>query len=558
MCGIVGVVQYKSKVDRETRNKALQILFSDSMLRTEHRGKDATGMYQVHKDGDWMTVKKGQKVTEWLPLSRTEKVKDPIIYSEVMSTWDEHPVETTAVVGHCRAATVGSRGKDNRDNHPFSVQVDEHHAILGIHNGTLNNHEVIFDKLPKALKRQGNVDSEAIFHFMYHLTDGGNKPVTGDMLRYLGRRLEGSYAVIMVNSKFPEQVVTFRKERPMEYFLVAPLNMVFIVSEKKIFEAALEKYRFIRMLLDPSLPKVEVCDRVLPERDYRIFNTNADWPNWARPAWKDVDEISEGSKMTDYNGKVMEGWAGPAKSTSSYSSYSYSGGQQGTGWSSRATGESSTSQQSTVKTTKKGTEAETVKALPERTGKKDDDVVTTVEMEIPDQAAQPVERAKALGIFTEYQGLPDLSSDLGETQAYLGKMSLTDLSNKVAARHFSMGYAAARLEAKKETEDIRRKAKAQTEKLERQLEKQRRAERLIWELRHIHYLLETLRLGGYKVDENNFNIVLDMFNLEGSRKEQMRKTAQSLLRDRSGRKLIRDTIKSLKRSERKRESDTHR
>ena len=83
---------------------------------------------------------------------------------------------------------------------------------------------MIFDRLPKILTRHGTVDSEAIFHFLYHLTDKGTMPVDEDMLKYLGRRLEGAYAVIMMNSRFPNQVVTFRKGRPMEYFMIAPLG----------------------------------------------------------------------------------------------------------------------------------------------------------------------------------------------------------------------------------------------------------------------------------------------------------------------------------------------
>ncbi|MBD3260774.1 MAG: hypothetical protein GF334_03720 [Candidatus Altiarchaeales archaeon] len=552
MCGIVGVVQYESKVDRATRNKALRILFSDSMLKTEHRGKDATGMYQVHKDGDWLMTKKGQKVTEWVPLSRTEDLRDPIIYSEIMGTWDEHPVDTTAVVGHCRAATVGSRGKDNKDNHPFAVQLDEHHALLGIHNGTLSNHEVIFKKLPEVLERQGSVDSESIFHFMYHMTDGGSKPVTADMLKYVGQRLEGSYAVIMVNSRFPEQVVTFRKERPMEYFMVAPLNMVFIVSEKKIFEAALEKYNFIRMMLDSSLPELRTCDRILPERDYRIFDTTKAWPNFASPAWKDLDDISEAGKMTEYNSKVLEGWEGPVKSTTYYSS-GFGSQSRGTG----VAGYNYPNKGSVVKTTKKEA-GDAARAIPTRAQeKKDDDVVTTVEMEIPGQEAKAMERAKALGVSIDYQDASSLAGVLGMTVAEINRKPVVEIANLIAGLHFSMGYGAARLEAKKDVEEIRRKAKSQTERLERQNEKQRRAERKIWELRHIHYLLSALRLGDYKVNMSNFDIVVDMFNIDAERKRQLKETARSLFDDRAGRKLIRDTIRTLKRGENRRESDTH-
>ena len=117
MCGIVGILQYDSEVSREVRHRALKILFSEAMRKTETRGEDATGIYQVHTDGDWAMTKKGIRASEWLFLDG-EDSDDPIVYSDFMDSWLEHPQELTALVGHCRKATVGSKGKDNDDISP--------------------------------------------------------------------------------------------------------------------------------------------------------------------------------------------------------------------------------------------------------------------------------------------------------------------------------------------------------------------------------------------------------------------------------------------------------
>ncbi len=107
MCGIVGVIQYESEVPRALRHKALRIIFSELMLKTEPRGRDATGLYQVMASGDWLMTKKAQKVTDWLFQSREEsKCEDPIVYTDIMDSWMEHPQELSTVIGHCRAKTV--------------------------------------------------------------------------------------------------------------------------------------------------------------------------------------------------------------------------------------------------------------------------------------------------------------------------------------------------------------------------------------------------------------------------------------------------------------------
>ena len=99
MCGIVGMLQYESEVSREIRQQALNILFSETMAGTVTRGKDATGLFQVHKNGDWLMTKKGQIVTEWLKAKRTgDKNEDPIVYQEIVESWGEHPFELSSVV----------------------------------------------------------------------------------------------------------------------------------------------------------------------------------------------------------------------------------------------------------------------------------------------------------------------------------------------------------------------------------------------------------------------------------------------------------------------------
>jgi glucosamine 6-phosphate synthetase-like amidotransferase/phosphosugar isomerase protein len=541
MCGIVGTIQYKSDVSRDIRHRALRILFSETMLKTEPRGRDATGLYQVHADGDWLMTKKGQKVTDWIVTDRSDdKNEDAIVYGEITDSWLEHPMELKAVVGHCRAATVGSKGKDNNDNHPFAVQLDEKNAILGIHNGTLNNHEKIFEKLPDFLPRHGTVDSESLFHFLYHLTDKGTKPVDGDMLKYMGERVEGAAAVIMVNTRFPDQVVTFRKDRPMEYYMIAPLNILLIASEKPFVESAIEKYNFLRNFIPEyaDLPKLDFGHRTLSDKDFRIFNAEKEWPT-GHPIHGDFDKISDESGiMWKTGGKVEEDWAGPVKTTHT------------TGYTKPTTSKAVTP---AVKTTKKETTVVTAtaqKGADDDAGQLVDAQVVEVELGATEDIKKAMEHVSALGLVVSYDTAKELADSIGMKEADIKDMSGLVLANKLSALHFGIGHASAMLQAKNEISEVRRKAASKDSKMEKMAEKQQKAESHIWEYRQLVTIVCALHKGRYKMNAHNVGIALSAFEqLDPKRSEDILGAAKYLMENKDTQKLIDQLVEGFRKAE---------
>jgi hypothetical protein len=335
MCGIVVLAQYQSELPKEVRNKVIRMLFSDIMLQTLVRGRHATGIYQVQKNGDWMMAKQGIPVNEWLVKDKDDN--NPVVYKHFTQTWDEHHADLSAIVGHCRAATVGSKGQDNKDNHPFAIQVDRNSAILMVHNGTLDNHEKIFENLPDVLDRQGKVDSEALAHFLFYLSQHGKEPFIGEMFRHLAARVQGSYAIAAMNTKFPNRVALLRKERPLEMYLIKPLNILLIASEKKFVDDALKRYAFHQKIVDPSLPVLEHTDRMLLERSFRIFDTSMPFPSDNLKDYQIWDQLTvEHGDICKHHDKLEDAWRSPTKITTSGSSaysnpYSNMAGYSGTG-----------------------------------------------------------------------------------------------------------------------------------------------------------------------------------------------------------------------------------
>jgi len=172
------------------------------------------------------------------------------------------------MIGHCRKKSVGE-SYNNVNNHPIIVD-----NIIGVHNGTLTNHEDIFKNL--SCKRDGDVDSEAIFRLIHHFTDSGKDPITLEILKEVTKRLSGAFGVISVNADNPTKVAILRDSRPVEFCLIKPLNMVLIGSETKFFDSILYEYNKLASLFAfPDFITIKSTDietKSISDDHYGIFD----------------------------------------------------------------------------------------------------------------------------------------------------------------------------------------------------------------------------------------------------------------------------------------------
>ena len=229
MCGIVGALSFGEADEKleKLRKEVTSFLVTELLLLTVERGKDATGVAALFDNGDYMGLKMGIAAHEFVSrFGNTNKD-----YEGFLKVYRKNPRQCKVMLGHCRKSSIGNYW-DNNNNHPIKVG-----DIVGIHNGTLTNHKKIIDKLE--CKKDGEVDSEAIFRLAHHLSSGGKDPFTLEMLYETAIRLDGTYAVLMFNGNNPYQVGAMRNSRPMDMVLIKPLKMIFIASEKKFLETAL-------------------------------------------------------------------------------------------------------------------------------------------------------------------------------------------------------------------------------------------------------------------------------------------------------------------------------
>lgn len=270
MCGIVvGLAFGKlSQRDESMRQKLLRYFTTELMIATEERGKDATGAAILFDDGKYMGIKRGEKVTNF--LSTFSETKEH--YGSLLKVWRDHGQRARVYLGHCRAGTSGDK-EDNENNHPIKIG-----NLVGIHNGQIKNHDIIFDKL--GCKRDGKVDSEAIFRLFDHYTKSGKEPFTMKMIQSIVDRLDGQFAVTLFNADNLDQIPIFRDGRPVEFVLIRRYGILLMVSELKFWDRVHFRYE-------------------------RMVNYNGDLYNVKMPSFLDKDDVIT-NKMADDTALIFD------------------------------------------------------------------------------------------------------------------------------------------------------------------------------------------------------------------------------------------------------------
>jgi len=304
MCGILGALRFGELNDstNEEHNwmrKASLLIAAGILEKTEKRGKDATGISALFNDGRFILQKMGTDAKTF--MSRFGGKKED--FQGFMKILREYESTLKIITGHCRKKSVGG-SFDNVNNHPVKAN-----KIVGLHNGTLKNQNIIFENLK--CKRDGDVDSEAIFRLLDYYTKGGKEPFTMEMVEDTFNRLEGTFSIIAYNIDNPNQVVVGRDGRPAEFCLVKPLKTVFIASEKAYIEHALWRYNQTAALFyDGQYPRIKSADAV--------FKTLIDDTAGIFDLTKEIDENSEMADLLDTKKLPLTSqriWKVPVKST---------------------------------------------------------------------------------------------------------------------------------------------------------------------------------------------------------------------------------------------------
>jgi glucosamine--fructose-6-phosphate aminotransferase (isomerizing) len=181
MCGIVAAA---------ARREVSEILL-EGLRRLEYRGYDSAGMALVDNDHHLQLHKKQGKVAELEQAQRLE------------------PHLGCTGIAHTRWATHGVPSSANAHPHISGERV----AL--VHNGIIENHA----ELRQALIEQGyefgsDTDSEVIVHLLHNSLEREGKTLLAAMQDVV-KRLEGAYALAVVDTANPDQVVAARRGSPL-------------------------------------------------------------------------------------------------------------------------------------------------------------------------------------------------------------------------------------------------------------------------------------------------------------------------------------------------------
>lgn len=222
MCGIVGLIG-------DTNSLAARKMFKTMLFLDTVRGKDSTGVIRVNSDGGVSTLK--DAVT-------AERFLDYKITDNFLSVTNK----ATALIGHNRAATVGSVTPKNA--HPFNIQ-----DITMVHNGTLRNER----SLPSF--HEFDVDSEM---FTAEIARKGLKDTIS--------RVRGAYTIVFHDNSDNSLNFIRNSERPLCIATVELDSSRNLKNKKPIIAIASEAW-MIQVAANKSgmsvTGKIEVVDEML-------------------------------------------------------------------------------------------------------------------------------------------------------------------------------------------------------------------------------------------------------------------------------------------------------
>lgn len=222
MCGIIGYIG---------KNDATKKIIN-TLERLEYRGYDSAGI--AYYDGN-ITIEKAVGKINNLKV----KIRDN---------------EANMGIGHTRWATHGGVTENNA--HPFCQG-----KFTIVHNGIIENYGIIKNNLvKKGYAFNSETDSEVIAALLDDIyKDNGN---TLDTIFRVSNILEGSYAVLIINSDELDKIYCIRKDSPLIIGIGDDEN--FIVSDMSAVKNYTDRY----YLLD------NYDIGIVTKDDVKIYNNN--------------------------------------------------------------------------------------------------------------------------------------------------------------------------------------------------------------------------------------------------------------------------------------------
>jgi glucosamine--fructose-6-phosphate aminotransferase (isomerizing) len=181
MCGIVGAV-----ADRN-----VPAILLEGLQRLEYRGYDSAGLAVILPSGGGFDCRR--------KVGKVRQLADDLA---------ARPTSGHIGIAHTRWATHGVPSEANAHPHLSGDR------IALVHNGIIENHESLRSEL-RALgyEFRSETDTEVIVHLIHHLRQRAGSLL--EAVRLALPRLEGAYAIAVIEAEDPDRIVAARMGSPL-------------------------------------------------------------------------------------------------------------------------------------------------------------------------------------------------------------------------------------------------------------------------------------------------------------------------------------------------------
>jgi glutamine---fructose-6-phosphate transaminase (isomerizing) len=181
MCGIVGAVASRNVVP----------ILIEGLRKLEYRGYDSAGIALLN--------------------GTMERVRSVGRVAELEARAREVNADAPTGIAHTRWATHG--GVTEKNAHPH-ISSGKGVDVSVVHNGIIENHEVLRNKLKLAgYQFASETDTEVIAHMLHSFVSLGQTLIQA--VQNTVRQLDGAYAIAAISSSQPNTVVGSRKGSPL-------------------------------------------------------------------------------------------------------------------------------------------------------------------------------------------------------------------------------------------------------------------------------------------------------------------------------------------------------
>ena len=244
MCGIVAGVSRKNVIP----------LLIDGLKKLEYRGYDSTGVGFLRADHS----------------IHCERSLDRVAQLEVQV----QPFSAHVGIAHTRWATHGAPAL--RNAHPMESHGNGFDISL-VHNGIIENHEEIKAELKSAgYVFTSDTDTEVMTHLIHQKLTGG--VAFYDAVFNATKRLKGLYAIAVICTQFPDQVIGARQGAPLligvgekGMYLASDTSALLSETRKVIY---LEEGDVVQLTVDAY--KIRTVDGEYVQRDVFESELSAD------------------------------------------------------------------------------------------------------------------------------------------------------------------------------------------------------------------------------------------------------------------------------------------